>query len=198
MDNDDILFDLKQSSGSDSEPKPEIEQIIEEETTASMPMTTMTQRSASMAAESAGQQPFPSVYRAASTLEQPTTPFVTKPESSQPSQKDQDSDEYVMIEFVSPAIQMTEPLLLRINKKSTIAEVKAYIAERHPGKPLVALQKIIYKGRVLTDEYIISDAMNIGFSGVVPGTSQAKFHLLIEKRKGAVEENKTLAAQARI
>ena len=93
---------------------------------------------------------------------------------------------------------MTEPLLLRINKKLTIAEVKALISEKHPGKPLVALQKIIYKGRVLTDEIIISDAMNIGFSGVVPGTSQAKFHLLIEKRKAAIEENKTLAAQARI
>jgi len=157
----------------------------------------MPQRSASMAAESAAEQPFPSVYRAASTVGQPTKPLVSKPESSQPSQKEQDSDE-VEIEFVSPAIQMTEPLLLRINKKLTIAEVKALIAEKHPGKPLVALQKIIYKGRVLTDEIIISDAMNIGFSGVVPGTSQAKFHLLIEKRKVAMEENKTLAAQARI
>lgn len=48
-----------------------------------MPMNTMPQRSASMAAENAGEQPFASVYRAASTVGQPTAPLITtKPEIS--------------------------------------------------------------------------------------------------------------------
>jgi len=49
------------------------------------------------------------------------------------------------------------------------------------------------------DETIIGDAMNIGISGVLEGTREAKFHLLIHRRRlGAVEENKTHAAAARV
>ena len=55
------------------------------------------------------------------------------------------------------------------------------------------------------DEVILGDALNIGLSGVLQGTHEAKFHLLIDKKKAAgqrlgaiVEENKTQAAAARI
>ena len=53
------------------------------------------------------------------------------------------------------------------------------------------------------DEVILGDALNIGLSGVLQGTHEAKFHLLIDKKKAAqrgvvAEENKTQAAAARI
>lgn len=59
-------------------------------------------------------------------------------------------------------------------------------------KPPATAQKIIYKGRQLVDETIIGDVVNSGLSGVLEGTTQAKFHLLIDKSK--LEENKTQAA----
>ena len=47
------------------------------------------------------------------------------------------------------------------------------------------------------DDVILGDALNIGLSGVLQGTHEAKFHLLIDKKKAAAqrgvvaEENKT-------
>ena len=115
--------------------------------------------------------------------------------TKQPPLIDEDS---VEIEFVSPSSISGEKLCLRVKKKDTIADVKLMIKDKHSEKPPVDAQKIIYKGRQLTDEYLIGDALSIGLSGIVQGTSEAKFHLLIDKRKTAAatnlnngEENKT-------
>lgn len=76
-----------------------------------------------------------------------------------------------------------EPLRLKVEKSVTIGEIKVQIKEKHVDKPSLEAQKIIYKGRQLGDEIIIGDALKIGLSGVLQGTSEAKFHLLIDKRK---------------
>ena len=111
----------------------------------------------------------------------------------------------VEIEFVSPSTMAQEPLRLRVKKINTIADVKVLIQEKHVEKPPIDAQKIIYKGRQLLNEQIIGDALSIGLSGVLEGTNEAKFHLLIDKRKTTaaatgqnMEENKTQAAMARV
>ena len=60
--------------------------------------------------------------------------------------------------------------------------------------------RIIYKGRLLQNDIIIGDAINIGLSGALQGGTKAKFHLLIDKKKltPKVEENKTQAIAGRI
>ena len=60
--------------------------------------------------------------------------------------------------------------------------------------------RIIYKGRLLQNDIIIGDAINIGLSDAFQGDTKAKFHLLIDKKKFTpnVEENKTQAIAGRI
>lgn len=93
-----------------------------------------------------------------------------------------------------------DPIKLSVDKKLSLAQVKKMLTQQHPDRPPPAAMKIIYKGRMLQDEIIISDAINIGLSGALQGGSQAKFHLLIDKRKLPIvaEENKTQAVAARI
>ena len=123
----------------------------------------------------------------ASTVEEVQPPILSEVEN-----KKEQSDE-VEIEFVTPALQLTEPIKLTVSKKLLLAEVKKLITEQHPEKPPPVAMKIIYKGRQLQDDIIIGDAINIGLSGSLLGGSQAKFHLLIDKRKVAtngLQENK--------
>jgi len=74
--------------------------------------------------------------------------MVEKPEPGlvKVEKEKEDSDE-VEIEFVSPAIQLMEPLVLRVSKKITMAVVKKLVVDAHPDKPSPGSQKIIYKGR---------------------------------------------------
>ena len=86
------------------------------------------------------------------------------------------------------------PIKVTVKRVLTLREVKALVREQHPERPPVEAMKIIYKGRQLTDEIIIGDAINIGLSTSLglQGGSQAKFHLLIDKKKvERTEENKT-------
>lgn len=187
----DALFDLKQSSGSDSDEKPQIEQVE--------PLETPLHKSTSIH-PSSGPQVFPSIYRAASTVEKVNPPLV-KVAPTVKEEELKNADE-VEIEFVSPSEHFKEPITLRVKKELTIADVKLLIKDKHAQKPIVKAQKIIYKGRQLTDDIIIGEAMKIGVSGQLDGTLEAKFHLLIDKKAmlnaTAAEENKTQAAAARI
>mmetsp|Transcript_37561 Transcript_37561/g.49412 ORF Transcript_37561/g.49412 Transcript_37561/m.49412 type:complete len:156 (-) Transcript_37561:1386-1853(-) len=136
----------------------------------------------------------PTLQKMASTVDKAVTPILAESQSSKESQSDE-----VEIEFVSPAMQSMEPIKLTVKKTLTLLEVKALVKEQHPDKPPTDALKIIYKGRQLTDEVIIGDAINIGLSQALQGGSQAKFHLLIDKRKLArLEENKTQEVAGRI
>ena len=186
---EDALFDLKQSSGSDSD-VPVIEELQIEEEVPPRLQKSMTMPVNAVEAE-------PSLTKLASQVEKTATPIMAENDAEGP----QTTSEEVEIEFVTPAMQQMDPIKLTVKKALTIREVKALVKEQHVDKPPVDAMKIIYKGRQLMDEMLIGDAINIGLSTNLSllGGSQAKFHLLIDKRKlERTEENKTQAVAGRI
>ena len=110
-----------------------------------MPMAEVPLQKSTSIHPSSGPKVFPSIYRAASVVDQGPPPLVkATPTSKEEELKNADE---VEIEFVSPSENFKEPITLRIKKNLTIADVKGLIKDKHGAKPSIKAQKIIYKGR---------------------------------------------------
>ncbi|KAF8439540.1 hypothetical protein BGX38DRAFT_873657 [Terfezia claveryi] len=84
------------------------------------------------------------------------------------------------IKVTSPAPQITTPLDFALPLASTVRQLKERIMERVEGRPDVAQQRLIYRGKFLRDEQSIGGILEASANGEDPETSDSHtFHLAL-------------------
>jgi len=69
------------------------------------------------------------------------------------------------IKVMSPAPQITTPLDFALPLGSTVRQLKERIMERVEGRPNVAQQRLIYRGKFLRDEQSIGGILGASANG---------------------------------
>lgn len=86
-----------------------------------------------------------------------------------------------------PQSKTSDQLTIKVDNptQTTLKELKSLVEKNHIDKPPCESQKIIYKGKQLTnDDQLLSELLAQGLSAV----TEAKFHLLIDQRVLAMKK----------